>query len=224
MQNLPLAKLVVDDALYPRQNINDHHIATMVRTLEGGHKLPPIVVWEKGKKYVIVDGVHRYHAALRSGANDIEAEVRKYDSTKEAFRDAVLLNTAHGLRLDTYDTLKVLEVGEGLGLREIDLAGMLRTSVAHLRAIKPRYATVTAAREGVRELRQALKTPVRHLAGTTISTEQAQAIQSAPGQSYLLTTRQLLSAIKFRLLPPKEDHPVLWEELENLYQDLGRIL
>ncbi len=73
-------------------------------------------------------------------------------------------------------------------------------------------------------MRQALKSPVRHLSGTVITQEQAEAIQGAPGQSYLLTTRQLISAVKFKLLPPKADHPTLWDELKVLHQILGRVI
>jgi hypothetical protein len=57
-----------------------------------------------------------------------------------------------------------------------------------------------------------------------ITKDQKEAMERAPGQSYLLTTRQLLDAIKYDLLPPQSKHPRLWEELKALRDALDKIL
>ena len=87
-----------------------------------------------------------------------------------------------------------------------------------------RFATVGEATAGVKEQRIALKNSVRHLAGHSITSKQVKAMDSAPGQSYLLTVDQLIGALRFRLLPPRDDHPGLWERLRELHTLLGKAL
>lgn len=221
---VPVADLVFDPRLYPRQDVSAQRVTVLRRAMDAGEKIPAIIADEASLR--IVDGVHRWHAARARGDEKILADLRDYESEALLFQDAVLLNSAHGLPLTTHDHLKVIETGESLGLRELDLAKILRTSVEHLRAIKPRYATVQDAIDDTPALRKvALKASTRHLSGKTVTTEQAAEITGrAPGQSYLLTVRQLAGAIQHGLLPVREEHPVLWAELESLQALLAGIL
>ena len=145
-QKVNVADLVFDKNLYPRQHVDAMHIVSLSRAMEGGSKLPPIVVCRSTKK--IIDGVHRYNAALRAEQEKIAAELRDYENDAERFKDAVLLNSAQGLRLRETDAVRVITLGESLGLKELDLAGILRTSLTHIQALKPRYATVDRAFTG----------------------------------------------------------------------------
>jgi ParB-like chromosome segregation protein Spo0J len=220
---LELTALVFDESIYPRQNTDDQNIRQMLHARDGGITLPPIVVDRKTKR--IVDGVHRYHAALRHGDDKIAVAYKTYASEAELVKDAIMLNSGVGLRLGTDDTLKCIEIGNRVGLKELDLAGALRTSIAHLRAIAPRFATVEEAVEGVKKLRKVhLKGSVRHLAGVPITAKQEQAMLSAPGQSYLLTCRQLADALEHNLLPPRDKHPALWDALQRLQNVLNLAL
>jgi hypothetical protein len=220
---IALSELRFDESIYPRQNIDEHNIKQMIHAIEGGITMPPIVV-ERGRKR-IVDGVHRFQVSLRRGEKKIAVAWKAYANDAELVRDAILLNSGVGLRLGIDDTLKCIEIAKRVGLKELELAGALRTSISHLRAISPRYATVEDAKAGVTEGRRiALKGSVRHLSGQKLTEAQAAAMPGAPGQSFLLTTRQLASALEHDLLPPQERHPVLWEELERLHNLLGRKL
>jgi hypothetical protein len=213
---IKVADLVFDPDLYPRQHVDTQRVASLMRAIEGGSKLPPLVVCRSTKK--IVDGVHRHQVALRREDPTIAVEFRDYATDAERYKDAVLLNSAHGLPFREVDKLRIIAMGESLGLKEIDLAGMLRTSLTHVQALKPRYATVdksfTAAGGKLQKI--PLKGSVRHLAGETISQAQADALSSAPGSSYMLAVRQVVSALQHNLLPPPERHPALWAELESL--------
>jgi ParB-like nuclease domain len=214
-KTIELRTLVFNADLYPRTGIDDSHVRQFERALEAGLPLPPIVV-ARGSN-VIVDGVHRYHAHLRHGLKKIPTIIKAYKNETDLWRDAVLLNSGMGLKLGQDDSLKVIAISERLGLKDIDIAAILRTSIAHLRQIKPRFATIEGARNGVSELRRVpLKGSVRHLAGTKITQAQADAMSTAPGQSYLLSCNQLISAFKFNLLPPEDDHPSLWIALREL--------
>jgi hypothetical protein len=220
---IAISDLKFDESIYPRQNVDDHHIKQMLDAIEGGITLPPIIVERKSKR--IVDGVHRYHAALRRGEKRIDCVLKSYDSEVDLFREAVMLNTGVGLKLGTDDTLKVITIGERLKLKEVDLCGMLRTSIAHLRTIKVRFGTLEETIKGVKQLRKIpLKGSTRHLAGEKLTKDQAEAMASAPGQSYLLCARQLLDACQHNLLPPRNRHPALWKELELLYEALEQLL
>lgn len=214
----PVAELVLDEKLYPRAAVSDAHVRDIARAMDGGHMLPPVIVWRKNNK--IADGAHRWSAAVLRKVEFIAVEYRDYESDEAFFRDAVLLNSNQGLNFSPYDRLKVIELGEQFGLRVLDLADLLHTSESYIKTLAPRYATVTEAdKDGKIQRVQhvPLKGSVRHLKGQDITPAQEEAIRgSAPGTSYLLLTRQLISALENDLLPPSEQHPVLWEELRRL--------
>ena len=220
---IALSELKFDEDIYPRQNIDEQHIKQMCCALEGGIVLPPIIVERKTKR--IVDGVHRYHAALRREAKRIDCVLKEYKTEADLFKEAVMLNTGIGLKLGTDDTLHVIQVAERLHLKEIDLCAILRTSISHLRTIQNRFGTLEQTIKGVKQLRKIpLKGSIRHLAGSKLTQEQVDAMESAPGQSYLLSVRQLLDACEHRLLPPQNKHPTLWSELQKLADVLGALL
>jgi hypothetical protein len=215
---VPVAELNLDMGLYPRNSVSEAHVTELARVMEGGHELPAIVACRATKR--IADGAHRWTAAVRRGSETIAVDWRDYADDKAFFRDAVLLNSGQGLNFTSYDRLKVITVGREFGLKEIDLAGLLRTSPSYIKALMPRYAVMTEDQKrgkAERTSRVPLKASTRHLSGQTITPKQADAIRgNAPGTSYLLTVRQLASALENDLLPPPGQHPALWQELEQL--------
>ena len=215
-KQMSLTELVFDETLYPRANVDQLHVLALKRAMEAGITLPPIVVASGSN--IIIDGVHRYNVYLRHGdLQTIPAVVKNYSSREEMFRDAISYNSGVGLKLGQHDMLKCIQVCQGFGMRDLDISACLRTSIAHLRVLKPRYATVEDARADIKTLRRVpLKAAVRHLAGTTITPVQEQAMVSAPGVSYLLIANQLLNALKYNLLPPDNRHQVLWQKLREL--------
>lgn len=211
----PVAALVFDPALYPRMEVSDYHVGEIARAMEGGHELPPVIADRKSRK--LVDGAHRWHAAVRRNVEEIACEFRDYEDDAALFREACLLNSAHGLNFTARDKLKVIEVGQKFGLKELDFAMLLRTSESYIKAIMPRYATVQPGQKAQKAERIPLKASTRHLSGKTITPQQADAIKgNAPGTSYLLVVRQLISALENDLLPPADEHPVLWQDLARL--------
>lgn len=225
-----LVDVVLDPAIYPRarQAVNDHHVAEIAEAMRAGSVLPPILV-EHGTLRV-VDGWHRVTAARQRGDEQISATLKKYASEGDLIRDAAALNSTHGMALSTQDKVHAANLGATLGVSDADMAQALRMSIGHLRSIRQLYATVAEATQALPELRHVeptsqpihelrqvpLKRSVRHLEGMTITPAQAKAIDSAPGQSYLLSIRQVIGAIEHHLLPPVDQHPALWTELANL--------
>src|SRR5262249_31866381 len=216
---VPLKDLVFREDLYPRPHVDPVHIRELEHAMEGGSVLPPITVAHGSN--IIVDGAHRVNAYRNQGRTEIPAIVKEYRDDAELWRDAIALNAGVGLKLGVKDQLRILDISARLGIEETELSKLLKTSLEHLRKIKPRYATVQDAMDDVGKLRRVgLKGSSRHLAGQTITSEQAAAIGRAPGPSYLLLVNQLLDALEYNLLPGPETHPVLWERL----LDLGQVI
>lgn len=210
-----VADLVWDQKLYPRHRVSQQHVSELARAMEGGHELPPIVCDATTRR--IADGVHRWNAALQLEVEQIATEFKAYENEAALWHDAVLLNSSHGLAMTTYDRLKVIEISREFGLRELDIAAMLRTSESYLRTILPRYATLADGPAERIGMRVPLKASTRHLSGLRITEQQARAIEgNAPGVPYLILVRQLVSALQHNLLPPEEQHAVLWEDLRKL--------
>jgi hypothetical protein len=62
---------------FARENVNEELVSHYAELLNSGVKLPPITVYENTYTgdYVILDGFHTYHAALKVGAESIEVQV-----------------------------------------------------------------------------------------------------------------------------------------------------
>lgn len=212
-----LDELVFRRDIYPRQDLSDGNLRRLGQVREAGREFDHVIACRETK--VIIDGAHRWTVARRRGDPDISVEWRDYTSDAERFEAAARLNCMHGLALSSHDKLRVIEIAEKLGLKEVQIADALAMSTTSLRALKPRYATVLEAMASGGELRRRvpLKASVRHLSGQEITLAQEQEIMgSAPGASYLLLIRQLARAIDLNLLPVREQHPALYQELTQL--------
>lgn len=212
-----LDQLVFRADLYPRQDLSEGNLARLRQVRDAGREFDPIIGCQETR--IIIDGRHRWTVARQRGDADVAVEWREYADDAARFEAATRLNSVHGLSLTTHDRLRVIEIGERLGLKEMQLADALATTVSQLRSIKPRFATVVEALENGGELRRKvpLKASVRHLSGQQITQDQEHEIMgSAPGNSYLLAVRQLIRAIDLDLLPPPVQHPALYQDLTQL--------
>ena len=59
-------------------------------------ELPPVVVFQDGKRYILADGFHRVAAARKNGLTEIRAEIRP-GTHVDALRYALSANTGPGL-------------------------------------------------------------------------------------------------------------------------------
>lgn len=124
---LPMAKLVEDFSLYPRHGVEEVHVNDLVRALQAGATLPPIIA--DAETLRIVDGFHRRRAHLKHAGDDATAlvELRRYRSEAELFKDAVALNSAHGRKLDRHDQTRIV-----LKLRELHVPDTEISVVLHI--------------------------------------------------------------------------------------------
>ena len=220
-ETVRISEVVLDEEIYPRHGLSDQNVSDLMRKIEAGVVIDPIILDRKSK--TLIDGAHRREAFARRHEDSVPVEYHDYGSKAEMLKDSVLRNTNHGVNLTSHDKLRVIEIAERLKISELDTATMLRMSTSQLRALTPRYAAMSDP-EGGEPVRIPLKASVRHLSGKDITAAQAQEIMGgAPGVSYLVLIRQLSGAIDKDLLPPRESNPAIWSELERL-QDLMKKL
>lgn len=121
-KTLAVASLVVDFSLYPRHNVDETNVGDLLRALQAGHTLPPIIA--EAKSLRIVDGIHRRLAYLKYFGEEATApvELRSYDTDAAFFMDAVSLNSAHGRKLDRHDQTRIVLLFRELKVSDQDIA------------------------------------------------------------------------------------------------------
>ncbi len=222
--SMPVAKLVEDMELYPRHAVDDANVQSLVYALQSGSQLPPIVADNKSKR--IVDGWHRARAYKRvegpGAVTDVELVIYK-DEAAMRF-DAVRRNSRHGRKLDSVDRTRSVLMLRDSSFNDEQIGAALNMTIARISKIALRVASVPTGSVGAVPGTETitLKRSVRHLAGTALTNEQAIAHASMPGTSFLLVTRQLLLALKNKLINLEDEHLVA--ELVLLRKELTKRL
>ena len=108
-KKLKLSEIVTDAGTQVRAGLNEATVTDYAEALADGAKFPPVIVFHDGSQYIAADGFHRIHAALRSGATQIECDVRK-GGKLEALKFALGCNAHHGLRRTNADKRHAVEI------------------------------------------------------------------------------------------------------------------
>jgi len=108
-KTIPIAKIKVDTATHPRDQLNEQTAEEYGQAMKAGEKFPPIIVFQKGKQYFLADGMHRLEGAKQFGLKEIAADVRQ-GSRRDAILHAVAANHKHGLRRTNKDKRKAVEI------------------------------------------------------------------------------------------------------------------
>lgn len=217
---LAVGELVEDLRLYPRTQVSGTNVTNLVAALEAGVTLPPPIADEASKR--IVDGFHRRQAYLRmfGPSYAIPVELRRYASEAEIYRDAVSLNAAHGLPLQSFEKRKVALRLRDEGVDDRAIAVVLHTTPDRIEKICLRVATVTQDNGSVRL--EPLKRPLFHFQGLAMTEQQAKVHKSAPGTSYLLIVQQLRDALRHNMVDGQDR--VLMETLRELAVELDQYI
>ena len=136
---LPLEQIRPSTDPRPRVKLSKPTVATYERAYRDDEKLPPILVRQCGEWYEILDGGHRYRAALRAGLTELPVQIVKV-TDEEAFDVAVQANMAHGLAYSMADRKHIAAVRlqtprySGRSDREISrVCGLSPSTVGKLR-------------------------------------------------------------------------------------------
>lgn len=216
IMQLPLAQLVEDFDLYPRQAVSSENVSDILGAIKAGLPIPAPIVDRESKR--IVDGFHRCRAWRRELGEDgvIDVDLRDYSSEVELFRAAVEFNISHGRKLEAIERRKIALRLRDMGDGDTEIARILHIPPARVEKIFLRTATVTEENGSIRL--EPLKRPFFHLSGTELTEGQSQAIRTAPGTSYSLLIRQLRSAMQNRFIDRTDEN--LINSLQELAYDI----
>jgi transcriptional regulator with XRE-family HTH domain len=78
---------------------SEDKVKEYVDMIESGVKFDPILVWDKGNEYWVIDGVHRIEAHKRAGRSTIKAELISCKNETDYRIKAIQANLKHGLPL-----------------------------------------------------------------------------------------------------------------------------
>lgn len=189
-KRMKLSKLVEDYDIYPRNRIDEHHVLDLVRALQAGVELPPIVVEASSGR--IVDGFHRARAWRRHLGEDgtVTVDARSYDSEAVLFADAARLNAGHGRKLERQDQVRVVVRARELGIGDAEIAAVLAIPADRVSVLAVRVATTP---EGVTV---PVKHGAEHLQGRTLTHEQVQAMRNMRGASARRLARELRQLVE----------------------------
>lgn len=127
---LKLSEIRLDGRFQLRAAMRDDVVEEYAEAMRDGAEFPPVLVyWSDDADYgargkFLIDGFHRYRAAVRAGRETILAEVRP-GGLMEALWASLTANATHGLRRSradlqrAIDTALVHSYGKGLSDREI---------------------------------------------------------------------------------------------------------
>lgn len=216
MRQIPIAELVLDFDLYPRNNLDSSQIASMIASIAIDAALPPIIVDRKTKR--VVDGFHRVRATRKVKGDNatILCIERDYKNDQELFEDAVRYNAIHGVRLDKADRTRCIIIAERLHIPLARLAGALRMPHPDVRTM--RLTRIARDKHG---LRIPLKNTIRQWAGRTLTDQQVEVNAKLSGMDQAFYARQLVLLIEADLLDRTDEK--LMKQLERLHELLSQL-
>ena len=94
--HIGLSTIRIDCNTQSRESISPEVVDQYAEDMQGGNIFPSVIVYYDGTFYYLVDGHHRYHAAMKIGAPSLECTV--VDGTlREAVLFSMTVNSKHGL-------------------------------------------------------------------------------------------------------------------------------
>lgn len=101
-KTLRLEQIKLDDAVYPREDINWKIVTEYLEAIQAGDIFPPVELTKMdvdgNLTYTLIDGYHRYHAFKKAGLEEIPV-VPFHNGTGYPLLDAAQCNARHGLQL-----------------------------------------------------------------------------------------------------------------------------
>lgn len=96
---IPLQAIDKHPRLQPRGGTSNTTIKAYAADMKKGDVFPPLHLAQIGRKLYIIDGHHRFEAALLAGREELPAFKQRYKSLDQAQLAALQSNLAHGKRM-----------------------------------------------------------------------------------------------------------------------------
>jgi hypothetical protein len=139
---IELSKIVLDAGTQMRERIDESVVAEYADVLD---QLPAVAVYAVGRRFVLVDGFHRYYAHSRAEARDILATVIGSGTIEEARWIACAANATHGLRRSNESKRLAVEAALMLRPGSSDREVAAHVGVSHTMVAKMRRSIDDAA-------------------------------------------------------------------------------
>lgn len=223
MKEHKLSDLIVDYTIYPRNEVDRHHVSVIQLAIEGGAEVPPLVIEASTKR--IVDGVHRYRAYKRIyGDDNPEAAVtcieKEYKNDAALFLDAMRYNASHGRSLTRFDRTHCVIMAKQLRVSEKDIAKVLHVPPSEIKRIVADRSAMFD-NEGKQTLTP-IKGTIKHKAGATLTDEQVTCNKKLGGMDQTFYVNQIILLIENDLL--NHDDEELMSKLAVLAKLLNGLL
>jgi len=127
-----ISSLKLNYNLYPRETLDDYHVARMVEALKSGVSLPPVIADKKTK--IVIDGFHRIeaHRSLYGEKSEIPVVYKEYTDIKDMFLDAVRINATQGKVLDQKDLVHCQAIAKSMRIKPDFIASALSVTVENI--------------------------------------------------------------------------------------------
>lgn len=216
MRKMKASEIVLDFDLYPRNNIDQGNVKTLIDAIIAGEELPPVIIDKKSKR--CVDGFHRIRAYLRHFGEEARICVveKTYRNDAEMFLDAMRYNANHGAKLDPCDRTRCTIIAERLSIPLDAVAGALHMPVQKLGKLQNER---TAKSGG--GLTIPIKRTFLHMAGRKFSKRQEEANTKSSGMNQVFYVNQVIDLIEAKMLDTEDENLLLrLRHLSDLLEEL----
>jgi len=217
METLNVNVLVEDYTIYPRCQVDNYHVKSMIDSLMVGVEFPAIVADKKSLR--IADGFHRVKATkkLYGKKGTITVILKDYQTESELFLDAVKFNSGHGRSLDKYDkTHCIIKAGE-LNISNIKIARALnltKEKAGLLRVGRIANQKIQTGKKKIVRHKIPLKYTIEHMAGKDLTQIQIDTNEKLSGMSPIFTVNQIIMLIEADLLDKSNER--LMDRMQHL--------
>lgn len=162
IQKIEIAKIKVDEDLYPRTQMNWQTAYDYAQSMRAGAKFPPIVVALFKGSFILVDGNHRLNANKQLKETEIEAEINIGWNRKKIFEEAIKANISHGKVLSPYEKRRIALKLRQLRYSDKSISQLIQVPFDKLSGFVEQRLVNTLTGETI------VKSEVKHLAGYAI--------------------------------------------------------
>jgi hypothetical protein len=192
IRTVSVSKLVEDDGIYPRMQIDSGHVQHLVAALKAKTKVPSLLIDRKTWK--VVDGRHTKAAWVQVYGYevDIPCEVQDFVDDAAMLLEAMRRNVGHGRALTNYDKTCAMQKATSLNIE----AAMVATALNMTREVVANFQQTRLAfvQPGHRPV--PLKQPIRHMAGMRMTVAQTEVIPKLGGNNQLFYVNQLITLLE----------------------------
>lgn len=210
---IPIARLSLNEAFYPRHSINSANMAQITEAILAGEVMPPVLV--NRQTHEVVDGFHRVTAfeKLYGAEYEIDCDLKTYRTKAAMLADAISLNVGRGQDLTRWDHLRCQELAQEVGMPIDTLAKLLKWRPERFADYGERRTGTTLDGRKV-----ALKRSLRHRLNKPLNPAQEEANKHISGQPALFHINEIITLLQTDLMPEEEHVATRLNEMCRMVQ------